>query len=153
MNRRTRISIAAATAVAATGTASALLVPAASATAQHSKPHALTFTSVQQATKDFSQTVSLQEDKDVNQAGKVIGYDVLRFTYNPKTHAAAMNVAADFPGGILYGQMFNSGGPVTRGTVTGGTGAFKGAAGTISAKSLDQNGTRTAVTIIWHTKT
>jgi hypothetical protein len=157
MNRRTRLSIAAATAVAAAGTASALLVPAASASAtaavaHHPPTHTVSFTSVQQAVTNFGQAASLQQDKDVNKAGKVIGYDILRFTYNPQTQAAVMSVTAGFPGGMLYGQMRNDGGSVTRGTVTGGTGAFRGAAGTITAKSLDENGTRTAVTITWHTR-
>ena len=47
--------------------------------------------------------------------------------------------------------MSESNGPVTHGTVTGGTGAFKGATGTITAKALDQTGTRIAVTITYHT--
>ena len=34
--------------------------------------------------------------------------------------------------------------------VTGGTGAFKGATGTITAKALNKAGTRTAVTITYH---
>ena len=47
--------------------------------------------------------------------------------------------------------MSESDGPATHGTVTGGTGAFKGATGTITARALDQNGTRIAVTITYHT--
>jgi len=34
---------------------------------------------------------------------------------------------------------------------TGGTGAFKGAKGTIRAKNLNKAGTRTAVTVKYHT--
>ena len=91
------------------------------------------------------------EDKDVNKAGKVIGYDVLRFSVNPKTNTTSIGVAVDLSGGFLYGVMSESDGPVTHGTVTGGTGAFKGATGTITAKALNQNGTRIAVTITYHT--
>jgi len=47
--------------------------------------------------------------------------------------------------------MRESDGPVTRGKVTGGTGTFRGASGTITAKTLDKNGTKTAVTITYHT--
>jgi hypothetical protein len=43
------------------------------------------------------------------------------------------------------------GNPVIRGRVTGGTGAFRGAAGSITAKNLNKAGTRTAVTIKYHT--
>ena len=132
---------------AAVGTTGAFLLPAASARAV---THTLTFTSVQQATATFSPTVNAAEDKDVK-AGKVIGYDVLRFSVNPTTNATSIGVAIDLSGGFLYGVMSESGGPVTHGTVTGGTGTFKGAAGTITAKALDQTGTRIAVTITYHT--
>lgn len=147
MKIRARITIAAMATAAAVGTTGAFLLPAASARAV---THTLTFTSVQQATATFSPTVNAAEDKDVK-AGKVIGYDVLRFSVNPTTNATSIGVAIDLSGGFLYGVMSESGGPVTHGTVTGGTGTFKGAAGTITAKALDQTGTRIAVTITYHT--
>ncbi len=53
----------------------------------------------------------------------------------------------------MYGK-FNitfSTGAITNGKVTGGTGKFKGATGRIKAKNLDSAGTRTAVTITYHT--
>jgi hypothetical protein len=40
---------------------------------------------------------------------------------------------------------------MSRGTVTGGTGSYQGAAGAILAKNLNSAGTRTAVTITYHT--
>ena len=64
-----------------------------------------------------------------------------------------MNATVDTTGGFLYGTVtlnFKTG-AVTDGKVTGGTGAFKGATGTIKAKNLNQAGTRTAVTITYHT--
>ena len=76
---------------------------------------------------------------------------MLRFSFNPKTNTTSIGVAVDLSGGLLYGAMTESNGPVTHGTVTGGTGAFKGAAGTITAKALDQTGTRIAVAITYHT--
>lgn len=91
--------------------------------------HTLTFTSVQQATANFSPTIGAAEDKDVTKTDKVIGYDVIRFSFNPKTNTASLGVAVDLNGGFLYGAMRESAGPVTRGTVTGGTGAFNGATG------------------------
>jgi hypothetical protein len=39
---------------------------------------------------------------------------------------------------------------VSRGKVTGGTGIFHRAAGTITAKTLNKTGTKTAVTITYH---
>ena len=47
--------------------------------------------------------------------------------------------------------MRESEGPVTRGTVTGGTGTYRGATGTITAKTLDKDGTKTAVIITYRT--
>jgi hypothetical protein len=143
-----RVSIAAiATAAAVAGTG-AFLLPAASA---HSVTHTLKFTSVQQATASFSRTVGGGEDKDVSKAGKVIGFDVVRFSLNPKTNTASLGVAVALKGGILYGVIRETKGPVTHGKVTGGTGAFRGAAGTITARSLNKNDTKTAVTIAYHT--
>lgn len=149
MKLRTRIAITTAgtaTAVAMTG---AFLLPPANARPV-TRSHTLTFTSVRIAATQFSRPVSAQDDKDVSKAGKVIGFDVLRFSADPKTHAAAINVAADLAGGILYGKMTSNGSPDIRGTVTGGTGAFKGAKGTITARSLDHTGARTAVTVTYH---
>ena len=148
MKLRARITIAAMATAAAVGTTGAFLLPTASARAV---THTLTFTSVQQATAKLSTTTQAAADKDLNKAGKVIGYDVLRFSFNPKTNTTSIGVAVDLSGGFLYGAMTESDGPVTHGTVTGGTGAFKGAAGTITAKALDQTGTRIAVTITYHT--
>ena len=42
-----------------------------------------------------------------------------------------------------------NGGKTFAGKVTGGTGAFKGATGTITAKALNKAGTRHAVTITY----
>ena len=148
MKLRTRIAIAAMATAAAIGTTGAFLLPAASARAV---THTLTFTSVQQATAKLSPTIQIAADKDVTTAGKVIGYDVLRFSFNPKTNTTSIGVAVDLNGGFLYGLMTESSGPVTHGTVTGGTGTFKGATGTIAAKALNQTGTRIAVTIMYHT--
>jgi hypothetical protein len=54
-------------------------------------------------------------------------------------------------GGFVYGVATASNSPVIHGTVTGGTGIFKGAAGTILAKNLNKAGTKTAITITYHT--
>jgi hypothetical protein len=87
---------------------------------------------------------------DVNKAGKVVGYDLLYFVFNPKTESAKINFTAVINGGFVYGVANASANPVTHGTVTGGTGIFKGAAGTILAKNLNNAGTRTAITITYH---
>lgn len=64
-----RITIAAIATTAAFGGACAFLVPAASASTAV-KSHTITFTSVQEAVHNYSRTVSSQQDRDVNKAGR-----------------------------------------------------------------------------------
>ena len=147
MKHRNTIA-AIATAAALAGTC-AVVVPAASASA--TKTHTLSFTSVQEAVHNYSQTISSQQDRDVNKAGKAVGYDLLYLVFNPKTETAKLNFTAVTGGGVVYGVARASSNPVIHGTVTGGTGAFKGAAGTIVARNLNPSGSKTAVTITYHT--
>jgi hypothetical protein len=145
-----RIAIAAIATTAALGGACAFLVPSASAsTADESRT--ITFTSVEQAVHNYSQTSSSQQDKDVNGLGKVIGYDMLYTVFNPKTETAKLTFTAVLNGGFVYGVATASSNPVSHGTITGGTGAFRGAKGTLRAKNLNKAGTRTAVIITYHT--
>jgi hypothetical protein len=148
-----RIAVAAIATAAALAGAGALVVPAASASASPSavKSHTITVTSVQESMLNYSQTVNIVQEKDVNKAGKVIGYDVLHVVFNPKTETAKLNIVLAADGGFLYAVASASSSPVIRGTVTGGTGIFQGAAGTLLAKNLNQAGTKTAVTITYHT--
>jgi hypothetical protein len=142
-----RAAIAAIGTAAALGVTGAILLPAAASA--HAVTHTLTFTSVQQAQARFSATSTGSEDKDVNNAGKVIGYDMLNFTVSPATGKVPAGVTLDTAGGFLYGTLQVSSNPVTHGTVTGGTGTFAGATGTITA--TNKTATRTAVTITYHT--
>lgn len=147
MKLRTRVSITALATAAAAGTTAAVLVPAASA---HPVPHTLKFTTVEEGQVSFSKTLRVAQDKDVSPAGKVIGYDVIRFVYNPRTSTGAISATIDLQGGFLYGQLRQTSSPVSPGTVTGGTGAFQGATGTITVRALNQEDTRTAVTVTYH---
>jgi hypothetical protein len=97
-----------------------------------------------------AQASGASADKGVSKAGKVVGFDMLRFAVNPKTGTASIGVVVDTSGGFLYGTLHESNGPLTHGKVTGGTGKFAGAGGTITARS-NKAGTRTAVTITYHT--
>jgi len=142
-----RTSIAAAGAAAVLAGAGAVMLPAVASA--HSTTHTLKFTAVTTGQTKFSQTSFGQAEKDVNSAGKVIGYDVINVKFNPQTNTATGGVALSTNGGILYGTLKLSNGPATTGTVTGGTGTFKGATGTISGKSLSK--TRTAVTVTYTT--
>jgi hypothetical protein len=147
MQIRTLVAVGAAAVLAAAG---AVLVPIAASA--HVVSHTLKFTSEQQNHVNVSKTAEAESDKDVNANRKTIGFDMLYITSNPKTDSVNANVTVDVNGGFLYGTMVLSpSGPTIHGKVTGGTGAFKGATGTISAKVLNAAGTKTAVTVTYHT--
>jgi hypothetical protein len=142
-----RTSIAAAAAAALAGTA-ALMLPAQAS--PHVVTHTLKFISVEKASVNFTSTTGGVQDTDVNSKNKVVGFDMLYFAPISKTVDAA-NVTLDWKGGFLYGTFrVNMTGAITDGKVTGGTGAFKGAMGTITAKDLNAAGTRTAVVVTYH---
>jgi hypothetical protein len=142
-----RMSIAVAGAAALLGTG-ALAIPAAASA--HTTSHTLKFISVTKASAMFTKTTGAQQDTDVNTAGKIIGFDMLYFAATSAT-TVTVNVTVDTTGGFLYGTFTvnTSNGVVSNGKVTGGTGSFKGAAGTITAKNLNKAGTRTAVTVTY----
>jgi hypothetical protein len=108
--------------------------------------HTLKLISIRKDSASFTKTSSGQADLDVNHAG----YDMLHFSFNPTTRQASAAVTLDTAGGFLYGVLRTTNNPVIHGRVTGGTGAFRGAIGTITAKVLNKTGTRTAVTITYH---
>ena len=141
-----RTSLAAAGAAAVLGVTGALVLPAVASA--HSASTTLKFTAVTNKQIMFNQTSGGSQETDVNAAGKTIGFDELYFAATSASSAAA-NVTGDFSGGLLYGTFtvnFKTG-AITNGKVTGGTGAFAGATGTIKAKSISK--TKTAVTITY----
>jgi hypothetical protein len=141
-----RTSIAATgAAVVLAGTGAVLLPAVASA---HSTTHTLKFTAVMLKSTAFSPTAFGQTEKDVNSAGKIIGFDVVNVQVDPTTHKPSGGVTLSTSGGFLYGTLKITNNPVKHGTVTGGTGIFKGATGTITG---NQSGNQTAVTITYTT--
>ena len=143
-----RSIVAAGAAVVLGGTGAALLPAVASAS---SATHTLAFTAVQVKSVSFTKTTGANQETDVK-AGKTVGFDMIYFAATSAT-SAAVNITVDISGGFLYGTatVSNKTGAVTNGKVTGGTGAFKGATGTIKAKALNKAGTRHAVTITYST--
>ena len=142
---KVRRSIAAAGAAVVLGTTGALLPAVASAS---SATHTLKFISVATKSVMFTKTSGASQATDVNAAGKTVGFDMIYFKATSAT-SAAVNVTVDTAGGFLYGT-----GTVnirtnafSNGKVTGGTGIFKGATGTIKAKNISN--TKTAVTITY----
>lgn len=98
----------------------------------------------------FSKTTGGASAKDVSETGKIVGFDQIYFAFNPKTKKTSGGFAVDTNGGFLYGTLnLNTTGPVMHGRVTGGTGKFNGATGTITGRNLNKSGSRMAVTITY----
>jgi hypothetical protein len=143
---KVRKSIVAAGAAVVLGTTGALVLPAVASAS--SATHTLKFISVTKTSVQFTKTTIGQQDTDVNAVGKTVGFDMLYITFTSAT-TAAVNVTGDFSGGFLYGTgtINMKTGAFSNGKVTGGTGAFKGATGTIKTKTISK--TKTAVTIVY----
>ena len=141
-----RTSLTAAGAAVVLGTTGAFLLPAVASA--HSGTHTLKFTAVQKGTVSFGSAAEGIQDTDVNAANKTVGFDMLYVSVT-STSSATANVTVDTNGGFLYGT-FNINlktGAITNGKVTGGTGAFTGATGTIKVKTISS--TKHAVTITY----
>ena len=132
-----RTSLAAAGAAVVLGTTGALVPPAVASA--HGTTHTLTFVSMTKATVGFTRATGGIEGTDVNAAGKKIGFDMLYFAATSPS-SVAVNVTIDTKGGFLYGTwtFHPKTGVVTNGKVTGGTGAFAGATGTIKIKTISR---------------
>jgi hypothetical protein len=144
---KVRRSIVAAGAVVVLGGAGATLPAVASAS---SATHTLKFISVTKKVVFFNKarTQIGMQDTDVNAAGNTVGFDMIYVRVISPTNGPA-NATVDTSGGMLYGTFtFNlKAGTISNGKVTGGTGAFKGATGTITAKGISK--TKAAVTIVY----
>jgi hypothetical protein len=141
-----RTSIIAAGAAVVLGTTGALVLPAVASA--HSTTTTLKFISVTKKSIMFNKASGASQDTDVNAAGKTIGFDMIYFAATSPT-SAAVNVTLDTTGGFLYGTgtVNIKTGAFSKGKVTGGTGVFAGAKGTIKAKDISK--TKTAVTITY----
>jgi hypothetical protein len=115
----------------------------------HNAAHTLKFTAVRTKGISFTRSSGGDQETDVNSAGEVIGFDVVYAKITGK-NSATVNAAFDLKGGLLYATVTTTnGGKTFKGKVTGGTGAFKGATGTIIAKAISSK--KTAITIIYNT--
>ena len=81
--------------------------------------------------------------------GRFVGYDVLSGKFNPQTEQVRIYIAVSRQGGLLFGRVHSLRGDDSRyaGVVTGGSGRFVGARGTITAQNAPHNDDRTFVTI------
>ena len=141
---RIRRSITAAAAAAVISGTGALVLPAVASA--HSASTTLKFTAVTNKQVSFTSTTFGTQETAVNSTGKTIGFDDLYITVTGPSSATA-NLALDIKGGFLYGVVTSTNmGKTFAGKVTGGTGAFKGATGTITGKAISS--TKHAVTIV-----
>lgn len=131
--------------------AGAFALPAAAASSTAAM-HTLSFISVTNKSTTFTKMTGGSQDTDVSKAGKTVGFDMLYFAATSAS-GGILNVTVETKGGFLYGTaaLNLKTGVITHGKVSGGTGAFKGATGTLKAKNLNSAGTRTAVTITYRT--
>jgi hypothetical protein len=145
MKLRTSIAAVGAAAVVASG---AFALPALASS--HTTTHTLQFISETKAMVSLTKTSVAIQDTDVSSAGKVVGYDEVYGVATSATSSAA-NVTVDTTGGMLYGTFTINlkTNKITNAKVGGGTGAFKDATGTFTAKDLSS--TDTAITITYTT--
>jgi hypothetical protein len=140
-----RRSIAAAGAAVVVGTAGMLVLPAVASA--HNASTTLKFVAVTKARVVFTKTNFGLQETDVNKTGKTIGFDDVNITFTSKTSGTA-NVALDIKGGFLYGTVAaTNGGKTFTGKVTGGTGPYAGATGTITGKAISSS--KTAVAVVY----
>jgi hypothetical protein len=107
--------------------------------------HTLTFKSKTVAGHSLGKYSFADADKDIAH-GKFIGTDAVRGTFNPKTHTASGKVAAALRGGFLYAQFSIAKNNDIAGKVTGGTGQFAGATGTITGTQPKKNVEKVTIT-------
>lgn len=125
-----------ATAAATTAAVAAIALGGASAQA-HTDSHTLrlldhSVANTQVSTNDFVSASSDSWD------GKVVGYTSLRGHYDPERNTIRLQAACALRGGIIYVNFpaQNADNKTDYGRVTGGTGRFAGAHGTIKATSV-----------------
>jgi len=114
--------------------------------------HTLKYIALSKGAVSFTRATGGIQDTDVNALGKTVGFDLLYFKARSAS-SVAVNTTTDTKGGFLYGTFtYNpKTGVVTSGKVTGGTGAFAGATGTIKVKTISR--IKHAVTITYSSST
>jgi hypothetical protein len=78
--------------------------------------------------------------------GHRVGFDVISGKFNLTTHSVTIYVSVARRGGLLHAKVHDVSNTRYVGRVTGGSGRFKGASGTVTAQDLKGNGTRVIVT-------
>jgi hypothetical protein len=138
---RTGIVAAGSAAVLAAG-GIAIAVPAVASNSTHT----VKFTAVRQKSVTFSSSTYGISERDVNAAGKIVGFDMLYGHFNAKQ---AGGVTFELSGGFITATLHFSAGKA-QGKITGGTGKYENVTGTVTGKELNKTGSRAAITITYH---
>ena len=113
--------------------------------------HTLKFTVVNNQFIQVGKATYLAQETDVNSKGKTVGFNEGRITFKTNNVFTA-GVTFVRLGGFLYGTFTTTnGGKTLTGKITGGTGAFDNATGTITGKAITSR--KTAVTITYSNST
>jgi hypothetical protein len=81
--------------------------------------------------------------------GHRVGFDLISGEFDPAKGKVTIDVAVARRGGLLYAKVHDVSDTRYVGRVTGGSGRFKGASGTVTARNLDQQGDRTRVVVTY----
>jgi hypothetical protein len=112
------------------------------------KAHTWKFVAIETGTHSLGKFTFAGTDKD-RADGKLVGYDVI----SGKFHVRARTVDIDFAlarrGGLLLGNVVGTEKGVYTGKVTGGTGRYKGAHGTVTGHNAPHNDKKTFLTVTW----
>jgi hypothetical protein len=115
-------------AAAIAGTATLSLAAPALAGASHATPTTVTFTTVSHLQRKLSTTTESFVGTDTTSTGKLRGLFEIHQTQAKRT---IVNAAFSFSGGMLFANAVSTSSGTDKGKVTGGTGSFAGATGTI----------------------
>lgn len=144
-----RTSLLAVGTAAILGTTGAFVLPAAASV--HPSTTTLRFETVVTASVVYSPKTQVVDEKDIR-AGKTIGFDELYVKRTSLTEpVCSANSTLDIVGGLMYGTFSHNlkTGKITDGKITGGTGAYAGAKGTFTSKSLNKTFTKWSVVITY----
>jgi hypothetical protein len=131
--------------LAATGTGVAL------APAYAEANHTLSFVSHNLDSTTQPANNRLLQASQEEASGHTVGYSASTCTLDVPTHSLGCQLAEAQMAGMLYTDFsINTKSGVVNGTVTGGTGAYKGASGTVSGHPATQPN-YVDITIVYHT--
>ncbi len=146
---RTRTLAAAALALPLLAGGAALAVDSAGGAAAKPVTHKITVHSVAKAGGQLGKTPYFSTVSEDRTGKRLIGTDVVSGHVDPSTGKVTVYGAIGLPGGLIYYTGHGSANSLkTTGTITGGTGAYAGAKGTIVSKQVPHQ-TKTTGTVVY----